>query len=174
MSQARGAHSGSSPEGHRPEPTRGRSGGSTAALADRSMEFEKSPVRSRFRWLDQIRSSTAGRITLKVAVTVIGVAIVLLGVVMLPLPGPGWLVIFTGLAVLSIEFHWARRLLQFTRQKIRLWTQWVGRQSWLVRMSIGAAGMVLVAAVVAWIAVGNDTGAELVNRAWRFLMSLES
>jgi len=35
---------------------------------------------------------------------------------MLPLPGPGWAVIFVGLAILSTEFHWARRLTQRMRR----------------------------------------------------------
>ena len=33
------------------------------------------------------------------------------GVAMLALPGPGWLTIAAGLAVLAGEFPWARRLL---------------------------------------------------------------
>ena len=34
-----------------------------------------------------------------------------LGVVMIVLPGPGWLTIFLALGVLAAEFVWARRLL---------------------------------------------------------------
>ncbi len=43
--------------------------------------------------------------------TVIGFTLLAFGVVMLVTPGPGWLVIFSGLAVLAAEFLWARRLL---------------------------------------------------------------
>jgi uncharacterized protein (TIGR02611 family) len=42
---------------------------------------------------------------------VFGFTLLAIGVVMLVTPGPGWLVIFSGLAVLAAEFLWARRLL---------------------------------------------------------------
>jgi uncharacterized protein (TIGR02611 family) len=35
----------------------------------------------------------------------------LIGVVMLVTPGPGWLVILLGLGLLAAEFVWARRLM---------------------------------------------------------------
>lgn len=58
-------------------------------------------------------------------VTILGVLVILAGVVMLVLPGPGWLTIFAGLAILGTEFHWARRLLGWLRQKLaRLWERW--------------------------------------------------
>ncbi len=41
----------------------------------------------------------------------IGFTLLLAGVVMLVTPGPGWLTIALGLAVLAAEFVWARRLL---------------------------------------------------------------
>jgi uncharacterized protein (TIGR02611 family) len=42
---------------------------------------------------------------------VFGFTLLLLGVIMLLTPGPGWAVIFAGLAVLAAEYIWARRLL---------------------------------------------------------------
>lgn len=53
----------------------------------------------------------------RIAVTVAGVAVVLIGVAMLVLPGPGWLAIFAGLAILSTEYVWARRLLEKAKEK---------------------------------------------------------
>ena len=46
-----------------------------------------------------------------VSVTVVGAVLVLAGVAMLVLPGPGLVVMFAGVAVLSTEFPWAARLL---------------------------------------------------------------
>lgn len=40
-----------------------------------------------------------------------GFTLLLIGVVMLVTPGPGWLVIFLGLGLLAAEFVWARRLM---------------------------------------------------------------
>jgi uncharacterized protein (TIGR02611 family) len=39
-----------------------------------------------------------------------GIAVIGAGLAMLVLPGPGWAVMFVGLAILSTEFSWARRL----------------------------------------------------------------
>jgi uncharacterized protein (TIGR02611 family) len=40
-----------------------------------------------------------------------GFTLLLIGVVMLVTPGPGWLVILLGLGLLAAEFVWARRLM---------------------------------------------------------------
>jgi uncharacterized protein (TIGR02611 family) len=42
---------------------------------------------------------------------VAGFGLLAAGVAMLALPGPGWLTIAAGLAILAREFEWARRLL---------------------------------------------------------------
>lgn len=62
------------------------------------------------------------RITYKAArrivVAVVGSTVLLLGVFMLVTPGPGLVVIPLGLAILSIEFAWARFWLRKLREKI--------------------------------------------------------
>jgi uncharacterized protein (TIGR02611 family) len=40
-----------------------------------------------------------------------GFTLLLIGIVMLVTPGPGWLVILLGLGLLAAEFVWARRLM---------------------------------------------------------------
>ena len=40
-----------------------------------------------------------------------GFTLLLIGVVMLVTPGPGWLVILLGLGLLAAEFVWAKRLM---------------------------------------------------------------
>lgn len=42
---------------------------------------------------------------------VVGFTVLALGVLMLVLPGPGWLTIALALAILAAEFAWAKRLL---------------------------------------------------------------
>jgi uncharacterized protein (TIGR02611 family) len=54
----------------------------------------------------------------KTAVTITGGLLVLVGVALLVLPGPGLVVIAAGLAVLASEYVWAKRLLQRVRAKI--------------------------------------------------------
>ncbi|WP_259338482.1 PGPGW domain-containing protein, partial [Clavibacter phaseoli] len=40
----------------------------------------------------------------RILVGILGLAIVLVGIVLIPLPGPGWLIVFLGIAVLGTEF----------------------------------------------------------------------
>ena len=51
----------------------------------------------------------------RIGVAVLGFVLVLIGVVMTgPVPGPGFLIIPIGLALLALEFGWAERLLERT------------------------------------------------------------
>ena len=54
----------------------------------------------------------------RVAVLVVGSSIVLFGIVLLVTPGPGLLVIPVGLAILGLEFAWARRWLRKVREGV--------------------------------------------------------
>ncbi|MFC8273512.1 TIGR02611 family protein [Streptomyces sp. NPDC057271] len=54
----------------------------------------------------------------QVGVFIVGLAVVGAGVVMLPLPGPGWLVIFGGMAIWATEFVWAQLVLRWTKRKV--------------------------------------------------------
>ena len=50
-------------------------------------------------------------------VLVIGTTVVLVGVALLVLPGPAFIVIPSGLAILALEFAWARNFLVKTRER---------------------------------------------------------
>ena len=52
----------------------------------------------------------------RVVVAVVGMTILLGGVALLVLPGPAFIVIPIGLAVLAIEFEWARDVLRRARE----------------------------------------------------------
>ena len=52
-------------------------------------------------------------------IIVIGSTVLLAGVAMLVLPGPGMLVIVAALAILASEFAWARHLLRRVRREIK-------------------------------------------------------
>ncbi len=54
----------------------------------------------------------------RVVVAVVGVTLLLLGLIMLVTPGPGLVVIPLGLAILSIEFAWARYWLKRARERL--------------------------------------------------------
>jgi uncharacterized protein (TIGR02611 family) len=110
--------------------------------------------------LEAIRANPTGRIALKVTIGVLGGLIVALGIALIPLPGPGWAIVILGLAIWALEFHWAKRLLGFTRWHVRAWTAWATRQSLPVRFVIGLFGFVFISAVV-WVSVKLSLGIDL-------------
>ena len=48
----------------------------------------------------------------KFVYSVIGITVVLIGIVMIVLPGPAFIVIPLGLAILASEYAWARRIIR--------------------------------------------------------------
>jgi tellurite resistance protein TerC len=54
----------------------------------------------------------------RIAVLAVGSTVVMLGVIMLVTPGPGLIVIPIGLAILGLEFAWARIWLRKVRESI--------------------------------------------------------
>jgi tellurite resistance protein TerC len=54
----------------------------------------------------------------RLVISVIGGSLLLIGVALIFLPGPAFVVIPAGLAVLSLEFAWARRFLSKIRARI--------------------------------------------------------
>lgn len=93
----------------------------------------------------RVRSVPGGAIAWRVVVTVIGLATIAAGVVLLPLPGPGWLIIFAGLGLLATEYDWASRLLGRARQFVSRWTQWTARQGIWTRVAVGLLGLLCLA-----------------------------
>jgi len=56
------------------------------------------------------------KVARRIAIAVVGATVVLLGIVMIVTPGPGLVVIPVGLAILSLEFAWARAWLRRLRR----------------------------------------------------------
>lgn len=52
----------------------------------------------------------------KVVIGVVGATVLLVGIALLVLPGPAFVVIPAGLAILAIEFAWAKRWLAVARR----------------------------------------------------------
>jgi uncharacterized protein (TIGR02611 family) len=57
------------------------------------------------------------RIAKRIAVGIVGGSVLVLGVLMIVLPGPAFVVIPVGLGILSLEFAWARSWLRKIRNK---------------------------------------------------------
>jgi uncharacterized protein (TIGR02611 family) len=87
-------------------------------------EMESTQPELARRWHDhptfvpfKILARFIGRNGKRVGVTIAGFAVVLAGLAMLVLPGPGIVVILAGLAILATEYVWAQRLLRIAKEK---------------------------------------------------------
>ena len=100
-----------------------------------------------WEWRRKIRSIPHWHLIYRIVVGVVGLAIVVLGLLMVPFPGPGWLVVFVGLGVWASEFEWAQRLLHRVQRVLRAWSKWVRSQPWWVK------GLVLLATITAVAAI---------------------
>jgi uncharacterized protein (TIGR02611 family) len=110
----------------------------------------------------KIRAHPTGSVAFRTAIAVLGGLIVILGLVLVPLPGPGWLIVFFGVSIWAVEFVWARHLLQYGRRKLGAWTAWVSLQPRPVKALIGAAGLVFVSLVV-WLTLKLSLGIDLLS-----------
>lgn len=68
-----------------------------------------------YRFRARIRRNAVLNTTWRVTVFVVGMVVVCAGLIMLVAPGPGWLGIIAGFAILATEFVWARHALYRAR-----------------------------------------------------------
>jgi uncharacterized protein (TIGR02611 family) len=125
------------------------------AASDATAAAHRPSFLGRFR--ARVRRIPGGGLLWRQVVTVLGVAVVALGILLLLLPGPGWLLIFGGLTILASEYTWAARLLAGVRRLFVRWKAWVrSRPVWfrllLILLSIALLAAVLVAG---WYAAGQ-------------------
>jgi uncharacterized protein (TIGR02611 family) len=97
---------------------------------------------------DRVRRLPGGALAWRIVVTIVGVAVIAGGIVLLPLPGPGWLIIFAGLGILATEYAWAARLLTWAKEKVKSWTQWIAAKPVWFRLLAGFVSLVIIAALV--------------------------
>jgi tellurite resistance protein TerC len=65
----------------------------------------------------------------RVIIFIIGSTVLLIGVAMIVLPGPAFIVIPLGLTILATEFVWARRWLDYAKRQIKSLASQTGRNS---------------------------------------------
>lgn len=110
------------------------------------------------------------RRTKKVVVGIVGGLLLLVGIIAIPYPGPGWLIVFSALAILATEFDWAARILHFARGKYDAWQAWLRRQQPWVR----AVFWCLTATVVVltlWLLNGYGFINQLLGLDWDWVES---
>lgn len=118
-------------------------------------ELEEHPTAPRPRpgreraWRRRIRANAGAERAYRLGVGLLGLVVVVLGLTLVPLPGPGWLIVFLGVALWATEFRWAHRLNLWGRARLRVWEAYVRRASWPVRLSL-LAGTGLAVGVFFW------------------------
>jgi uncharacterized protein (TIGR02611 family) len=118
--------------------------------------MEEAPRRRRL--LDGVRERREKHLErsriVRIVVAIFGFLVVLAGLAMLVLPGPGLLVIAIGLGILALEFVWAERLLERTVDKMEDAADTVKRSSRLQQalavalLALATGG--LVTAAILW------------------------
>lgn len=126
----------------------GRERGWFAAVRVRLREFRA-----------RIDERPTARRVYRIGIAVVGTLVLVGGLVAIPYPGPGWAIVFVGLAILASEFAWAKRALTLARGTYDAWTDWIGRQNLLAKFVVLlATGLVVVATLwlldVLWLVAG--------------------
>jgi len=81
----------------------------------------------------------------RVAIGIVGGLVLIVGIIAIPYPGPGWLIVFAGLAILATEFAWAQRVLDFAKGYYNNWTDWLKHQPLTVRLIVlGLTALVVI------------------------------
>lgn len=119
------------------------------------------------RWRDRLRERRGLDLGYRISVGVVGLLVLAVGIVAIPYPGPGWAIVFVGLAILATEFEWAKKLLGYARERYDAAMAWFKSQGLWVQV----LGAVFTAAVVLgtlWLFGAVHFVAELlgIDRDW--------
>ncbi|MFF8194348.1 TIGR02611 family protein [Streptomyces bobili] len=117
------------------------------ARSDRAAEQQEQALGSRAPAF--IKARRILHLSWQVGIFVVGLVVVVAGIIMLPLPGPGWVVIFGGMAIWATEFVWAQLVLRWTKRKVteaaqRALDPKVRRRN----ITLTSIGLVLIAAIM--------------------------
>ncbi|MEU9353887.1 TIGR02611 family protein [Streptomyces griseoloalbus] len=101
-----------------------------------------------------VKARRALHLSWQVGVFIVGLAVVAAGAAMLVLPGPGWVVIFGGMAIWATEFVWAQLVLRWTKRKVteaaqRALDPKVRRRN-IILTSVGLVIMAALAGIYLW------------------------
>ena len=96
------------------------------------------------RWRERLRQRRTTNAIYRALVGVTGAVVLVGGIIAIPYPGPGWAIVFIGLAILASEFAWALHTLKFAKGRYDAFMEWFGGQALWFR----AVGTLLTAVVV--------------------------
>jgi uncharacterized protein (TIGR02611 family) len=129
-----------------------------------------SPLARVGAWRDRVKSTRQGNLAWRIVVGVIGGLVLIAGIVAIPYPGPGWLIVFAGLGILASEFEWAHRLLKFARARYDRFADWLGRQNIVVKGLFGL-GTCAIVLLTLWLFGALAMAGGWVGIEWSWLQS---
>lgn len=138
-----------------------RPGGAGAGRGPgRRVEMEKRVARILARTVTRHEGWKRGRLRYIVGpvTLVVGVVLLIVGIIILPTPAPGWLLIFTSVAILSLE---VRRIREFVLSAARRFDdaeEWFRRRHPVLQaaMTLAVASFMIAAMVSAWYFTAPD------------------
>lgn len=111
---------------------------------------------------NRLRDRPVADFVYRVIVGVVGLTVLAVGIAAIPYPGPGWAIVFFGLAILASEFYWAHRTLAYTRRRYDSAMSWLRRQRWWVQ-ALGALFTAGVVVATLWLFGALAWSARLVG-----------
>lgn len=106
----------------------------------------------------------------RIGVAVVGTVVLVVGIVTIPFPGPGWALVFTGIGILATEFAVARRALTWLRDKYRRGMAWYISRGPLMQVLAFLATCAVVVATL-WVLGTFGLVADWIGVEWQWLHS---
>ncbi|ULE32855.1 TIGR02611 family protein [Mycobacterium sp. IDR2000157661] len=122
------------------------------------------------RWRDRLRERPTLDLVYRLTVGVVGTAVLIVGILAIPYPGPGWAIVFIGLGILATEFEWAQRVLSYAKQRYDKGMEWFHRQPAVVQI-LGGVFTALIVALTLWALGALDWTAERLGFDFEWLNS---
>lgn len=87
----------------------------------------------------------------RISFAAIGIMMILLGVILIPLPGPGWLIVALGVGMLALEFDRMESLLERILDRLEATSEQLSNPQKLLLGLLAIAGAAgWIAAIVLW------------------------
>ncbi|MFD4457830.1 TIGR02611 family protein [Nocardia sp. NPDC058480] len=106
----------------------------------------------------------------RIAVGVVGGLVLIIGIITIPYPGPGWALVFAGFGILATEFVWAHHTLNWVRGKYRIVMDWYTSRGWFIKV-LGAVGTFALVLVTLWLLGTYSMVAGWIGVDWPWLRS---
>ena len=89
-------------------------------MSEEENRFEEAAIEAEFEtgFREETREAARRGVATRLLRMTAGTLVTILGVIMMPLPGPGLLIVAIGLGILSRDVAWADRLLQIVRKRL--------------------------------------------------------